>query len=430
MLFYIYKERLRFRGAFGGRTMNSRTLDFVTKLLKNTMKLDMHYFVEPYNDLSAFDHFLRDSLEGSDLLYKVIHDFIKDLDHNSFHIMTDCYGLHYVLFYPYLDKKDLITLGPYFNVDIDETYWHGIMERHKLTLSNIQHLKSFMYSIPVINNNLHIISTISDIINYINPETNPFTVHYHDFSDTAKTGLLFQPKKDFEAYAKKVEERYNIEKELMSHITAGNGRAALEAAKKFISSPFEPRLQNSLREQKSLLITANTAFRKAVEPNEIHPIYLHEITSKFVNLIENATSIVAIDQLYEKMIREYCFLVRNKSTKQYSPIVRKTLHFIEFNLDSKINLNQLADSYGVSVPYLSSQFKKEVGTTIIKYVNEKRVEMAVKLLNTSPLSIQDIASYVGIYDYNYFTKVFKKEIGVSPSDYRKHLYQGDKMDLI
>ena len=386
------------------------------------MKLDMHYFLEPYNDLSAFDHFLRESLEDSDRLYQKVHDFINAMEHNTFHIMTDYYELNYVLFYPYEDKKDLITIGPYFNENIDEKYWHTITEQHKLTLSNVQHLKSFIYGIPVIHNNLHIISTISDILNYINSETSPFVVQYHDLSDIEKSDVLFQPKNDFEAYAKKVQERYNTERELLRHIAAGNRSAALESAKKFVSAPFEPRLKNTLRERKSLLITANTLFRKAIEPNELHPIYLHEITSKFVNLIENATSETILDQLYEKMIREYCLLVKNKSTKQYSPIVRQTLHFIEFNLDAKINLSNLADKYAISVPHLSNLFKKEVGTTIIKYVNKLRIDTAIKLLNTSSLSIQDIASYVGIYDYNYFTKLFKKEVGVAPSDYRKTLY--------
>lgn len=402
--------------------MITRTLDFITKLLKNTLKLDMHYFLEPYKDLAAFDHFLRESLEDSDILYNQVRDFINDMKHSSFHIITDSYELNYVLFYPYEDKKDLITLGPYFNETVSEKYWNNITQQHKLTISNVQHLKSFIYGIPVINNNLHIISAISDILNYINPETSPFIVQYHDLSDTTKTDLLFQPKNDFEAYAKKVEERYNTERDLLCHIADGNRQAALESAKKFVSTPFEPRLKNTLREQKSLLITANTLFRKAVEPNELHPIYLHEISSKFVNLIENATNKTTLDQLYEKMIREYCFLVINKSTKQYSPIVRQTLHFIEFNLDTKINLSNLAYKCDVSVPYLSNLFKKEVGTTIIKYVNKLRIDKAIKLLNTSSLSVQDIAFYVGIYDHNYFTKVFKNEVGTTPRDYRKNLY--------
>lgn len=403
--------------------MISRTLDFITKLLKNTLKLDMHYFLEPYNDLPGFDLYLRDSLERSQDLYDEVRSFIQEMDHHTFHIVTDSYMLNYIFFYPYEEKNELITIGPYFNKPVDEKYWQELTEQHNLTISNIQHLKSFIYGMPVINTNLHIISTIGNIVSYINPDATPFSVQYHDLSNEMKTGILYQPKTDFDAYSRKVEQRYRTEKELLQHISAGDRKAALEAARKFISAPFEPRLTSTLREQKSLLITANTLFRKAIEPNEIHPIFLHEISSKFVNYIENALSETALDQLYEKMIREYCLLVKTKSTKQYSHCVRQTLYFIDFNLDAKINLSDLAEKYNVSVPYLSNLFKKEVGTTIIKYINKLRIERAKTLLNSSSLSIQDIAIHVGIYDHNYFTKVFKKEVGVAPTDFRSNSYQ-------
>lgn len=401
--------------------MNNRTLDFITRILKDTMKLDVHYILEPYNNLSVFDRFFRESMENSDLLYKEILDFIYQIEHSMFHIITDSFGMNFIFFYPYDTQNDLITIGPYFTQEIENEYWHTMTEKHKLNISNVAHLKGFLYSLPVINNNLSIISTANDIINFINPDTSPYSVTYHDFTEPEKGNSSFLPKSDFYAYVKLIENRYNTEKELLRHIANGDSIKALEYAKKFVSSPFEPRLKNSFRERKSLLITANTAYRKAIEPNEIHPVYLHEITSKYVNLIENATNETALDRLFEKMIRDYCLLVKNKSSKQYSPVIRKTLHFIEFNLDSKLSLIELADQNGVSVPYLSTLFKKEVGTTIIKYANQLRIHQALQLLNSSSLSIQDIASYVGIYDYNYFTKVFKKEVGVAPTEYRKHL---------
>lgn len=402
--------------------MNNSTLDFITKLLKDTMKLDLQYLIEPYNNLSVFDRFLRDNLQNSDTLYHQVLTFVKTLEHNTFCILTDCYQLNYVFFYPYQNKKDLITIGPYFNDEITEEYWHELMSVHKLTLSNVQNLKGFLYGVPIIGNNLHIISIIGSIISYINPQAKPYTVTYHEFNVTNKADTLYQPNNDFEVHASQVAERYKLEQQLLKHISNGNRKGALEEAEKFVSTPFEPRLKNSLRDHKASLITVNTLFRKAVEVNEIHPVYLHEISSKFVNKIENATTVTSLNMLYEKMIRGYCLLVKNKSTKQYSPMIRQVLHYIEFNLDSKINLNELADKYDVSVPYLSSQFKKEVGLTIIKYANQLRIDTAIKLLNTSSLSIQDIASYVGIYDFNYFTKVFKKEVGLTPSDYRKKIY--------
>ncbi len=401
--------------------MNNRTIDFISKLLKDILKLDMHYFVEPYNNLAIFDRYLRDSLENSEQLYKSIHDFILEMDPMAFHVITDLYEMNYVVFYPYEDKKDIISIGPYFNKKIDNEYWASLTVRHKFQLSDAENIKGFLYSTPVISNNLDIISTISNIIDYINPEATPYSILYHNFSTKEISNNYFQFKEDYFAHTKQLEERYATEKELLRYISIGDSTRAFEAAKRFINSPFERRLKNSIREQKFLLITANTAYRKAIEINEIHPVHLHEITSKFVNLIENATSESSLDSIFEKMIREYCLLVNNKSVKQYSPIIRKSLHYIEFNLDNKISLDDLAKLNDVSIPYLARQFKKEVGETIIQYITRLRIETAVKLLNTSSLSIQDIAAYVGILDYNYFTKVFKREIGMSPREYRKKI---------
>jgi YesN/AraC family two-component response regulator len=97
------------------------------------------------------------------------------------------------------------------------------------------------------------------------------------------------------------------------------------------------------------------------------------------------------------------------------------LDYIEFNLNLPLTLKSISEKFNLSAPYISSQFKKEVGTTVIRYINQLRINDAIKLLDSSSMSIQDIAAYVGIPDYNYFTKVFKKEMGVTPSDYRKDI---------
>lgn len=138
-------------------------------------------------------------------------------------------------------------------------------------------------------------------------------------------------------------------------------------------------------------------------------------------MIELTNSESALNKLYEQMIREYCLLVQNKSRNIYSLSVRKILDYIEFNLNLPLTLKSISEKFNLSAPYISSQFKKEVGTTVIRYINQLRINDAIKLLDSSSMSIQDIAAYVGIPDYNYFTKVFKKEMGVTPSDYRKDI---------
>ena len=59
------------------------------------------------------------------------------------------------------------------------------------------------------------------------------------------------------------------------------------------------------------------------------------------------------------------------------------------------------------------------GMTLMKLVTQRRVDMACHLLTHSDAPVRDVAGRVGMADYNYFTKVFKRAAGVSPSQYRK-----------
>lgn len=66
-----------------------------------------------------------------------------------------------------------------------------------------------------------------------------------------------------------------------------------------------------------------------------------------------------------------------------------------------------------------------MGATLTDYINKQRIDAALKLLNTGDMQVQDIAYYVGISDVNYFTKLFKKQVGYTPSGYRKKIQKTD-----
>lgn len=105
--------------------------------------------------------------------------------------------------------------------------------------------------------------------------------------------------------------------------------------------------------------------------------------------------------------------------KHYNRAVYETIKFIENNYNQKLSLEEVANSVFLSASYLSKLFKDEIDKTIIEFLTEVRIEKAKKFLITSELSLQSIAEKVGYGDASYFSKVFKKEEGISPSEYRK-----------
>jgi two-component system response regulator YesN len=87
--------------------------------------------------------------------------------------------------------------------------------------------------------------------------------------------------------------------------------------------------------------------------------------------------------------------------------------------ESGLTLNDVARSVYISPYYLSHIFSHEMGCTVIDYLTRVRLEEAKKLLQSSKLSIVAIAEQVGYSDSGYFSRVFKKNQGMTPSEYKK-----------
>ncbi len=79
----------------------------------------------------------------------------------------------------------------------------------------------------------------------------------------------------------------------------------------------------------------------------------------------------------------------------------------------------LSERFFISKYYLSREFKKEYGTTVIRYVLAKKITNAKELLRYSSYSIEEIAALCGIDDASYFNKVFRKMEGCTASEYRR-----------
>lgn len=84
-----------------------------------------------------------------------------------------------------------------------------------------------------------------------------------------------------------------------------------------------------------------------------------------------------------------------------------------------LSLQEVADSLGMSVTYLSRTFKNETNMNFVKYLVQIRMEKARELLAEPELSAQETAYRVGFSDYVHFSKTFKKYHGLTPSEYRK-----------
>ena len=92
-------------------------------------------------------------------------------------------------------------------------------------------------------------------------------------------------------------------------------------------------------------------------------------------------------------------------------------------MEAEISLDEVCSVLGVSNSYFSSVFKKETGKPFITYLTDYRMDIAADLMVNTNDKSYTIAEKVGYSDANYFSYVFKKRFGVSPSKYRTKYLQ-------
>ncbi len=110
---------------------------------------------------------------------------------------------------------------------------------------------------------------------------------------------------------------------------------------------------------------------------------------------------------------------RRKLSAEAQRAVRQAMAYLHEHYAEAISREDVARHVGMSDDYLTHCFRQEVGMTPIAYLNRYRVDQARHLLKNTSQSITDIALAIGFSDSGYFSRVFRREVGLSPEAFRK-----------
>lgn len=110
-------------------------------------------------------------------------------------------------------------------------------------------------------------------------------------------------------------------------------------------------------------------------------------------------------------------------------VVHRAKLYIRDNLSERLQLKDVADHLHLSTRHLSRLFKNELGQSFNHYVRKEKIRQAAILLMETDYPIQKVAELTGFDTVHYFTTVFKKEIGVTPGKFLKHLHENKEIFL-
>lgn len=402
----------------------SAELSFLQKVIKKCRVQSRT--VDPSRPVDErVDMGIRQFLSGGNKRSESFYDLLPSLTHNIIYKMTDELSTNYMFFLlPGCERESLFVIGPYVSCEISKGEIMEIAERLKISPRRVTQLETYFGSVPYIPDGSVLFAALDAFAELIWGGAHCFTVvdiekdaqdsslnisSADDVSDTSKTLLNMQI----------MEERYAYENEMMQAVSHGQIHKAEMFLSGFGPISFEQRLSDPLRNLKNYCIIMNTLLRKAAENGGVHPVYLDKLSSSFAQKIELMTSTEEIEGMMGEMFRSYCQLVKKHSTKNYSPPVQKAVLYIDTDITADLSLSTLAAIQNVSPSYLSALFRQETGKTLTDYVNEKRIKRAKRLLKTTKLQIQTVAQHCGIFDVQYFSRLFKKYEKKTPKEYRE-----------
>lgn len=162
---------------------------------------------------------------------------------------------------------------------------------------------------------------------------------------------------------------------------------------------------------------ARNAVKIGVDDYILKPVSKKDITEIIIQLINKYNETLKYDRL-EKVIHQ---MKGDQGLSDEQGYEQQITWYIESHLGNHaLSLSELAQQIGLSQGYLSGLFKKLYGLSFQEYVVKSRIEKAKVLILTTDMKNYEIAEAVGFEDPNYFATKFKKEVGVSPKQYKNH----------
>ncbi|MBO4922228.1 MAG: response regulator [Lachnospiraceae bacterium] len=204
-----------------------------------------------------------------------------------------------------------------------------------------------------------------------------------------------------------------LELKLFEEIAKGRTDSALSVARDFFERVKTKDIMDARLKILEFVLRAETiAYENGLT-------YNIEDRRDYLPKIMQAPDVTGLWEWFRERIIFSSTSVNEKKTESTYDVVEASKKYIEANYTKNITLDDLSMAVNISSYYLSRIFKENTGENFIDYLTRLRIERAKELLSTTQYSMKEIGVMSGYPDPNYFSKTFKKNVGVTPTEYRE-----------
>lgn len=160
-------------------------------------------------------------------------------------------------------------------------------------------------------------------------------------------------------------------------------------------------------------IFAHEVVRKGSTKQYLHPLY-----NKYYKQILSCNDLLSLQKIELNMAISYYDILVNFVEVTDNFIINKIVSYLYTHIENHLSLKEIANDMNISMGYLSSCFKKNMGISVMNYYKKIKIERSKTLLLNSNKSIMEISTLLGFCDQCHFTKTFKSIVGMTPTEYK------------
>lgn len=390
----------------------------VQQTLQDAFGLESFLMKPPYSDFDRFDRGLRRMIWGT---YSTSGPVFSLSGSSRYEIIVLESTLDFYNIAVTLDETDTPALGcimPFRTEVLSQSDLLRIVCKNNIPPNHTLALQQFYSSLPIVDLQM-VVRFLQHLITAFLPAFSESRIEYVDYRSEHHD--VQYDNERFQSFSADYAEEFK--KRLLSFLEAvasGDPGKAVDQMKSLTAYSMIS-TNMSVAELQNQLSGINAFLIAKMMDTSVHPLHVLQQGKIYEMKIRNAASEKELLHFPIDMARKYALLVRNYGYERYSYLIRNVINYIDQHLSGELTLAILAAEFGKNPSYLSGAFKKETGDTITGYISKQRVQASLRYFNTTNLSVAEVAIAVGIQDFSYFTKLFRRYVGVSPREYRKML---------
>lgn len=392
---------------------------FIRQIISDAYKTDAWYISAPYTDLSKVDRGFRQLVWQKEDITPLLEKNQTMLKTKRLLIIYSALEFYNIIaFLSCEGTPDLICLGPFVDRTVTEQDINRIVQANHFPAKHLDIIRHFYSSLPAADPQT-IAATFRHLLSAFLPEFEKIYPEYISFSQkqSEEPAFLANDEQIYSFSADEAEIYCNHLENFVFALLRGKTEEASDKLKLLLDyiGYHYGMPPNQLRQTACFI---NSFCMARMFTTRVHPVFIIKCHTTYEYRIETAGYRQLLRLPYE-ICRKYCLMIKNYSHPEYSSLVCNIMNYVTAHISEELNLSAIAAYFHKNPSYISGRFRKETGESLTDFIQKERIQSAIRYFNTTNMSVAEVAGNVGIQDFAYFSRIFKKHVGFSPSEYKK-----------